>query len=380
MRIALIGTTLFHQGAEFVLATLARGLSVKGHDVTVILSKYQEDWQEQHPDWKPFELPPEVHVVVQPRRRARESVFSFRELIREGRFDVIMCHSGNYTYPLAVATLGMKRRPVLVHVEHSGTVGVDVDGRVIRSRWTPISWMKNLLKRRMDAQFAVSEGTSRAIARITGFPQKRIYTVYNPVLDEVFERKRRCAPRHPWLVEPKIPVIVAAGALCSIKNYSLLLRAFSKVVKVRKARLVIFGEGGEREFYLNLIKELGIEDSVNLPGFTDNLPAELKSASGFVVSSKVESFSVVLVEALASGVPVVSTNCPYGPAEILHSGQYGILVNNNDLDALADGITFVLSGKGVAPRPEMVSQYTVGAVVDRYEQALLDVMSRRDGN
>ena len=149
---------------------------------------------------------------------------------------------------------------------------------------------------------------------------------------------------------------------------------------MRKARLVIFGEGGEREFYLNLIKELGIEDSVNLPGFTDNLPAELKSASGFVVSSKVESFSVVLVEALASGVPVVSTNCPYGPAEILHSGQYGILVNNNDLDALADGITFVLSGKGVAPRPEMVSQYTVGAVVDRYEQALLDVMSRRDGN
>jgi glycosyltransferase involved in cell wall biosynthesis len=98
--------------------------------------------------------------------------------------------------------------------------------------------------------------------------------------------------------------------------------------------LIIFGEGGLRSEYERLIEELGIGDSVSLPGFTNNLPAELKGGACFVVSSLIESFSVVLVEALASGVPVVSTDCPYGPGEILKRGKYGTLVT------FVDGKTF----------------------------------------
>ena len=132
-----------------------------------------------------------------------------------------------------------------------------------------------------------------------------------------------------------------------------------------------------RNEYERLIRDLGIEDSVSLPGFTDNLPAELKGASCFVVSSLIESFSVVLVEALASGVPVVSTDCPYGPGEILQRGKYGILVKNDDVTSLAEGILKVLRGEGIKPPPESYAPFTIDAVVDRYERAMEDVLDKR---
>lgn len=378
MKIALIGTTLFHQGAEFVLAALARGLAAHGHGVTVILSKYHEDWQKAHPDWKPFELPSSVRVIIQPKCRARESVFSFRRLLNEGRYDIVMCHSGAYTYPLAIATRFMRHRPVLIHVEHSSGVGTDKNGRPIKPRFSFVRLFKIWAKSKMDAQFTVSEGTADAIARMDGYPRDRIYTVYNPVVDDAFREKVSHNPMHPWLRKVSTPVVVAAGAFCSFKNYELLIRAFAKVLEKIPARLIIFGEGPLRPEYEKLIADLEIAESVSLPGFTNNLPAEMKAASCFVVSSTIESFSVVLVEALAAGVPVVATDCPYGPPEILKNGEYGVLVKNNDVAAMAEGILKAVKGGGVKPTAEMVAPFTVDAIVDRYEKAMQSVIKRID--
>ena len=380
MKIAMIGTTLFHQGAEFVLAAIARGMAAHGHDVTVILSKFHEDWQTAHPEWKPFELGDKVKVIIQPARRGRESVFTLRKIIVQGDYDVVICQSGCYTYPLAVASCLMRRRPVLIHVEHSSGFGTDGLGNKIEPKFSLRGCLRNWLFRRMDAQFTVSDGTADAITRMTGYPRNRIYTVYNPVIDDVFERKLTEASTHPWLKGGDVPVVVAAGAFCSFKNHPLLLRAWAEVVKKCKARLIIFGEGGMRGEYETLIAELGIGESVSLPGFTDNLPAALKRAACFVVSSTIESFSVVLVEALAAGVPVVSTNCPYGPPEILQGGKYGILVNNNDVQALAEGILKVLHGECVHPPAESWAPFTTDAIVRRYEQSINKVIEARKGS
>ena len=380
MKIAMIGTTLFHQGAEYVLATIARGMAAHGHEVTVILSKFHEDWQNAHPDWKPFELGDKVKVMIQQAHRARESVFTLRKLIVQGGYDVVICQSGCYTYPLAVASCLMHKRPLLIHVEHSGGFGTDGLGNKIDPKFSLRGCLRNWLFNRMDAQFTVSDGTADAITRMTGYPRDRIYTVYNPVVDEVFARKLAAEPTHPWLKGEDVPVVVAAGAFCSFKNHTLLLRAWTEVVKETMARLIIFGEGGMRGEYEKLIAEFGIGDSVSLPGFTDNLPAALKRAACFVVSSTIESFSVVLVEALAAGTPVVSTNCPYGPPEILHSGKYGTLVKNNDVQALAEGILKVLRGEGVKPTPEAWASFTVDAIVNRYEQAIDAVIKAQGEN
>ena len=375
MKIALIGTTLFRQGAQFVLATLARGLADRGHDVTVVLSKYQEDWQKEHPDWKPFELGSNIRVIIQPKRRARESVLSLRHILKSGNYDVVMSQTGQYTYPLVLASFFLKNRPILIHVEHSGVMGTSQDGEIAAPRFSLLSFLKNNIRNRVDAQFAVSSGTADAISRMTGYPRSRIYTVYNPVIDEVYKSKLAKPAKHPWLQDKRLPVVVAAGAFCSLKNYQLLFHAFADVIQRTPARLIVFGEGGLRSEYEQTIQRLGIPDFVSLPGFTDNLPAELKHADCFVVSSKVESFSVVLVEALAAGVPVVSTNCPYGPPEILKNGEYGILVENGNAVALADGIVKVLSGHGISAPQEAVEPYTVEATVARYESCVVDVMN-----
>lgn len=379
MRIAMIGTTLFHQGAEYVLATIARGMAAHGHDVTVILSKYHEDWQKTHPDWKPFELGENVKVIIQPKRRARESVFSIRKIIKEGDFDVVVSQSGQYTYTLGIISFMLRRRPAFIHVEHASGYGTDALGNKISPRFTFKGCIRNFLFGRMDAQFAVSEGTSEAIARMTGFPRNRLYTIYNPVIDEVFARKLKEEPTHPWFQERDVPIVIAAGAFCSFKNHPLLLKAWAAVVKKCRARLIIFGEGGLRTEYENLIDELGIADSVSLPGFTDNLPAALKRAACFVVPSLVESFSVVLVEALAAAAPVVSTDCPYGPPEILHGGKYGLLVKNNDAHALAEGILKVLRGEGIKPPIEAFEPFKTEAIVKRYEDAIQAVLANKSG-
>ena len=106
------------------------------------------------------------------------------------------------------------------------------------------------------------------------------------------------------------------------------------------------------------------------PGYTDNLPAEIKAADAFIVSSNIESFSIVLVEALAAGTPVISTDAPYGPPEILQNGKYGILVKRNNPDALADGILQVLNGHAIPPTPEAYERFTLPNTVKRYEAAL----------
>lgn len=377
MKIALIGVSLFHQGAEYVLAALARGFAAHGHDVTVILSKYHEDWQKAHPDWRSFELGDNVHVVVLPTRRGRESVLSLRRVFKRGQYDVVLNHAASFCIPMIVAAFFLRNRPLLVNVEHLGDIGVNDEGQKIEPQRTFIRYLLNRLTLLLDAQFTVSEGTADAISRMTGFPRSRIYIVYNPVIDEVFKSKFQESPKHPWLINQSGQVVVAAGAFSRCKNYSLLLSAWKEVIKNNNARLIIFGEGRLRSEYERIIKELNLENYVSLPGFTNNLPAELKGASCFVVSSFIESFSVVLVEALASGVPVVATDCPYGPGEILKRGKYGVLVKNNDVVALAEGVLKVLNGEGVMPFAESYAPFTIDAVVERYERAIEDVVNKR---
>ena len=107
-----------------------------------------------------------------------------------------------------------------------------------------------------------------------------------------------------------------------------------------------------------------------MPGFVSNLPAEIKAADAFVVSSETESFSIVLVEALAAGVPVVSTNCPLGPPDILQHGKYGILCAVNDPESLSMALQKVLDGQGIVPPRDAWEKYTLEKVMDNYECAI----------
>jgi len=171
---------------------------------------------------------------------------------------------------------------------------------------------------------------------------------------------------HPWLAPGEPPVVMGIGRLAPKKDFTTLVRAFAEVRQDVRARLMILGEGPERAELESLVRTLDLEADVALPGFVDNPYAYLARASLFVLSSRWEGLPTVLIEAMFCGAPVVSTDCPSGPHEILNGGRYGRLVPVGDLSALAGAITAGITGNIQPAPPESWRDFELGIVVDRY--------------
>jgi glycosyltransferase involved in cell wall biosynthesis len=193
-----------------------------------------------------------------------------------------------------------------------------------------------------DAIVAVSGGVADDLAAQTGLPRGRITVIHNGIVDAGFaDRAAQPAP-HPWLEDGGAPVLLAVGRLQPEKDYPTLLRAFARLRQKRPVRLLILGEGPQRSALLSLAGELGITADLAMPGFCPNPLAAMARAATFVLSSRTEGFPNVLAEALACGCPVVSTDCPSGPREILDGGRYGRLVPVADAKALASALAATL--------------------------------------
>ncbi len=188
------------------------------------------------------------------------------------------------------------------------------------------SQMVRWLYPKSDAIVAASLGTAQDVAKLTQLPLERIQVIYNPVITEEIFQKSKAPLEHPWFNPEEPPVILGIGRLVIQKDFSTLITAFAKVRETRPARLMILGEGEKRASLEALIQQFGLEKEVALPGFTENPYAYLSKAALFVLSSRFEGFGNVVAEALACGAPVVSTDCPSGPAEILQGGKYGRLI------------------------------------------------------
>jgi glycosyltransferase involved in cell wall biosynthesis len=200
--------------------------------------------------------------------------------------------------------------------------------------------IKQLVKRfypLADAVVARSKGVAEDLVQNMKVPRERVHVIYNPTDPEI-EAKAQEPFEHPWFKNSKIPVILCVARLAPEKDLPTLIRAFSVVRKERPAKLAILGEGSERAKLEALVKELGLEGDVWMPGFVDNPFKFMKRATVFALSSKFEGFGMVIAEALAVGTPVVSTDCPSGPAEILGGGKWGKLVPVGDCEKLAEAI------------------------------------------
>jgi glycosyltransferase involved in cell wall biosynthesis len=242
-------------------------------------------------------------------------------------------------------------------------------GRVKKVLWNlPI----RLLYRQADEIVAVSAGVKEDLVRITGLPPERITVIANPVVSTRIYSLAGAPNPHPWFEDTGIPVILGAGRLTRQKDFPTLVRAFATVKADRAARLIILGDGSDREKLMALARALGVERQIDLPGFTPNPYAYLRRASLFVLSSIWEGSPNVLTEALALGTPAVATDCPSGPREILRNGAVGRLAPIGDPDALAAAMLATLS----APPDETllksaVRDYTAEVSSQRYLDLLL---------
>jgi len=196
-----------------------------------------------------------------------------------------------------------------------------------------------------DAVVAVSDGVAEALTTATGLPRNRITTIYNPVVDPAMLAKAAEPTPHHWLEPGQPPVVMGVGRLVPQKDFPTLMRAFARVRAERPARLLIIGPGSTtaQTELRTLATSLGCAKDTDLTGSTLNPFAYMARAGVFVLSSVHEGLPGVLIQALACGCPVVSTDCPSGPAEILGAGRYGALVPVGNDAAMAEAILGTLA-------------------------------------
>jgi glycosyltransferase involved in cell wall biosynthesis len=228
-----------------------------------------------------------------------------------------------------------------------------------------------LLYRGIDRIVAVSHGVAEDVRRTTKVPAARIAVVRNPVVTPRLAELAAAACPHPWLEDGGDPVILGAGRFTRQKDFATLVLAVARLNADRPVRLVILGEGRLRESLQSLAAELGVADRLLLPGFDPNPYAWMARANLFALSSRWEGLGSVLVEAMAVGTAVVSTDCPSGPREVLADGRFGPLVPVGDVVALAAAMGATLDDPlPAAVLREAVSQYTVEAATRAYLSVL----------
>jgi glycosyltransferase involved in cell wall biosynthesis len=234
--------------------------------------------------------------------------------------------------------------------------------------------------RQADGIVAVSDGVADDLARQSGLPRARIATVYNPVITPEIAALAGQPVAHRWFLPGAPPVILGVGSLSARKDFPTLLRAFAKLRKERDCRLVILGQAAsskktqeQRAELTALAASLGVADDVDLPGFVANPFAYMARASVFVLSSAFEGLPGALIQAMACGCPVVSTDCPSGPAEILDNGRFGALVPVGDDGAMAAAIAATLERPvAAATLQARAAMFSVDRAVDRYLDLMLD--------
>jgi len=234
-------------------------------------------------------------------------------------------------------------------------------------RLHPLRW----LYPRLDALIANSQGVADDIGHLSGLAAERIHVIRNPVITPTVYTQSLAPVEHPWFNDDTVPVLLGAGRLTRQKDFSTLIEAFARLLARRPARLVILGEGRERPQLERLIETLGIADQVWLAGHVDNPFAYMAKARLFALSSRWEGLPNVLAEAMALGIPVVSTDCPSGPDEILAGGGLGPLVPVEDAPALAEALYQALEHPVAANRlQQAVEAYHAEASAKRHIEVL----------
>lgn len=194
---------------------------------------------------------------------------------------------------------------------------------------------------RADKIVALTRGVGEDIVSLSPRCAPLIEVIYNAGTDDRV-LQGAAEPLPPDAAPPR-PLLVACGRLTEQKGYPYLLEAFKQVREKIPAHLWILGQGHLREEIEATIERESWQDCVRLLGFQDNPYQYMAAADIFVLSSIFEGFGNVIVEAMASGAPIVATDCPYGPGEIIENGKNGLLVPTADPDALAAAILKVLS-------------------------------------
>ncbi|MEQ8752502.1 MAG: glycosyltransferase [Coleofasciculus sp. G1-WW12-02] len=358
-RIAVYLRMLSGGGAERVMVNLTSGFVERGVKVDLVLNIVEGPYLAQ--------VPSEVRIVDLKDPRLLSGLPKLARYLRQEQ-PVALLSALHYNNEIAIWAKRLAGVSTRVVVSERNTLSIHARHQKDSERWSPI--LARLFYPWADGIVAVSHGVANDLSKVTGLSQSRIRVIYNPVNTSEVLKKAKEPVEHPWFAKGEPPVILGLGRLNKQKNFSTLIRAFSQVQQVQPCRLVIVGRGPERQKLNNLVRELGLEEDVTMVGFSDNPYAYMAQAKVFVLSSAWEGLPNVLIEAMVVGTPVISTNCPSGPVEILDNGKYGLLVPLGDIETMTKALLGVLSGDSKSVVPAWLEQFTLESATEQY----LDVL------
>lgn len=344
-------------GAERMMLNLARGLIESGVELDLVMGHCEGPYRDLVPDGcELFDL------------RAPRVLAALPGLVRYLRRHrpAALLTAMDHANLVALWARSLARVPTRVYVSVRSNLSEErAHARSRVDRWLP--GLARHFYPQAQAVIAVSQGVADDLEKLLGPGKARVVVIPNPVVTPDLPMRAAEPSGHPWLDLEGSTVILGAGRLTPQKDFETLIRAFSLLADRRDLRLLILGEGPRRATLEDLVRGLGLEGRVDLPGFWANPFAAMARARLFVLSSAWEGLPGVLIQAMACGTPVVSTDCPSGPREILGDSEYGPLVPTGDAPALAAAIVQVLERPPDRTRlAARASQYRLEPVTRRY--------------
>ncbi len=326
-RIALFLPNLAGGGAERILVTLGRELGSRGYAVDLVLVEASGPLMAEATD---------LNIVDLSANRASRALPKLARYLR-ALSPALLLSSLRHTNIIAVGARLLARTPTRIVVREANTASIAAR-HATRSRL-----ILSLLRpayRIADGVIAVSDGVAADLQQNLGVPARKITVIPNPTITQaVFDGMAEAVPSLDRARAQGALVVLAVGRLVPAKDFATLLRAFAILIRQQcNARLVILGEGPERQSLEALAAELAIDHSVAFPGFVSNPFKYMARADVFVLSSRYEGLPNVMIQAMACGCQIVSTDCPHGPREILLDGELGRLVPVGSVTELADAI------------------------------------------
>ena len=331
-QIAFLSYDMSIGGAERMITVLIRQFIREGFPVDLVLVKKNGTFLQ--------DIDPQARVISLNQEHIRNSISGLTKYLSEEKPSVVISSLTHINLAAVIARKRAKSNTKLILIEHN-TISRNNLAQGIKEKI--LTLLAHHYYPKADRIVVVSKGSARDLEDTLRIPSAQIIPIYNPLDLAEINRKKEETPDHQWLQNKDKPVLLAVGRLTKAKNFSFLLDVFAEVVKNFDCKLIILGDGEERGNLEKQIRQLNLENSVDMPGFKSNPYPYLANADILLCSSEYEGFNLTIAESLACGTPVISVDCPHGPAEILVNGKYGKLTPVGDLQAMENAILETLA-------------------------------------
>ena len=358
--ISLYVQTLQGGGAEKMVVLVANALAERGYKVDLVVANMNGPYVNL--------VSKKVVTIELGTRGTAYSALALWKYLRKAKPPVLFSTMTNANITALLARIFFKHELWLVISERSITSN-KILGKASLKKFLTGFLMKKLYPN-ADSIVAISKGVENDLIENFNIPAAKIRVIYNMIEETTIEGHSSELYKQIFCEEKNSPLFIAVGRLVDVKNYPLLIEAFAKIRIRCKCKLLILGDGPEKEKIEELVNKAGLSDDVVLLGFVDNPRQYMQIADVLVLTSKWEGFGNVIIEAMSVGIQVVATNCESGPGEILENGKWGRLVPLDDSEALALAMESSMKDKNPPAVKDRARMFSHEVIIEDYIEEL----------